>query len=208
MHHVAMALAAQTEAGVNTQQRKYLWTTCTNMSVNRNRGREQQWSTWGHYLQLNAGVTPLWFWTNLFVLKIKRLSSQMDQSGTLRCRIPGRPEEWLPIVWPSSRSAAAVHAQTHRQRCRRTPSYTQKQSQPQRASVGSAGVTSGQRRIVASLGRSWTLDSASIHLLVVSQKQRAARTASVTNNTCLHTSALLCSRAPGCKDMATKKMES
>lgn len=44
-------------------------------------------------------------------------------------------------------------------------------------------------------------------LVMVSQKQRAARTASVTNNTCLHTGALLCSRAPGCKDMATKKME-
>lgn len=47
-----------------------------------------------------------------------------------------------------------------------------------------------------SLGRSWTFDSVAIHLLVVTQKQRAARTASVTNNTCLHTSSLLGSRAP------------
>lgn len=113
MHHVAMALAAQPEAGMNTQQCKYLWTACTNMSVNRNRGQELQWSTWGHYLQLNAGVTPLWFWADLFVLKIKRLASQMDQSGTLRCRIPGQPEEWLSIVWPSSRSAAVVCTLRH-----------------------------------------------------------------------------------------------
>lgn len=69
--------------------------------------------------------------------------------------------------------------------CRLTPSHTQKQSP---ASVGSAGVTDRQRRVVASLGHSWTSDSVAIHLLVVSQKRRAARTASVTNNTCLHTS--------------------
>lgn len=112
----------------------------------------------------------------------------------------------LYCVAVKSVSCCGVHARTHRHRCRLTPSCTQKQSQPQRASVGSAGVTSGQRRIVASLGRSWTLDSVSIHLLVVTQKQRAARTASVTNNTCLHTSSLLCSRAPASKDMATKKM--
>lgn len=94
-------------------------------------------------------------------------------------------------VTVKSVSCRGVLAQTHRHRHRLTPSYTQEQSQPQRASVGWAGATSGQRRIVASLGRSWTRDSVSIHLLVVTQKQRAARTASVTNNTCLHTGSVV-----------------
>lgn len=58
----------------------------------------------------------------------------------------------LRCVAVKSVSCCGVHAQTHRRGRRLTPLYTQKQSQPQRASVGSAGVTSGQRRIVAVLG--------------------------------------------------------
>lgn len=115
-----------------------------------------------------------------------------------RCRIAGQPEEWLAIVLAvKSVSCRGVHAQTHRRGRRLTPLYTQKQSRPQRASVGSAGATSGQRRIVAVLGAPGLFDSVAIHLLAVTQKQRAARTASVTNNTCLHTSSLLGSRVQG-----------
>lgn len=78
------------------------------------------------------------FWADLFVLKIKPSALQMDQ-----CGIPRQPGERLSMV-----SCCGVHAQTHPRGCRPLPWYTQKQSQAQRGSVGSAGVENRQRGVV------------------------------------------------------------
>lgn len=125
--------------------------------------------------------------TNPFVFEIKRLAPRMD---TPRCR-------WAEH-WASHGSHFVCHERPDTPTGMRTCTIVRAETtaQSQRASVGSAGVTGGQHRIVAVPGCSWTLDSVAIHLLAVTQKRAAARTASVTNNTCLHTSSLLRSRTP------------
>ena len=63
----------------------------------------------------------------------------------------------------------------------------------------SAGSACGQHCIVAGLHLSWTFNSAGIQLFLVTQDQRAA-----SNNTCLHTTTLLCPRGLKRKDAKTE----
>lgn len=87
------------------------------------------------------------------------------------------------------------HARRHLLMCTHTHAHKQRHLSPERVSVRSAGPACGQHCIVASLQLSWTFNSAGIQLFTGDSGPAGSAASSVTNNTCLHTATLFCSRA-------------
>ncbi len=143
----------------------------------------------GHCLPVNT-------WIHSSIFNDKAICSQTKRLASLRHSLMdhGRPGGCLATEAASQSSkpkqrialycvvvrligCCGAHSQTrwHARTFTVAHTYKQRHLSPERVSVRSAGLVCGQRCIVVCLQLSWTFNSASIQLLLVTQDQRAAR---------------------------------